>query len=137
MAEGTLFDQRCTPGLDCSRIDWPSNRITAKQMRDAAPLLYNNLRYTLEHGDIEALGILYNFERLAAERVYARALGGRDPDAMAPRSMILEQMEDSYPKYGICSGKEQCKELLRKIEDAAIAQAVAKGGKDPRKLRSR
>lgn len=131
------FDRACTPGLDCSKIDWPSNRITVKQLRDAEPLLYKGYLHAIPDGNMEVLRTLYRQERLAAERIYAKALGGDDPDPMVSRITILDWMEEIYPKYGICSGREQCKQLLRRIEDAAVEQAVAKGGQDPRKRRSR
>lgn len=131
-----MGSEETTPDLVPAKIDWPSGHVTVERMRAVDPNLCDDgWLFGNDANEVELLGI-YRYELLAAQKAFAAAMGREEPEKMVPRGMILDCLEETYGKYGIASGRMQAKELLRRIEDAAIGQAVAQGGRDPRRGRS-
>lgn len=127
------------PGLDEATIEWPSDHVTYGRIReiehdrmdwDGA----NHLHARVSELDIVAANIC---ERTVARAIFCKAMGWECVYEVVPRRDVLSELEPVYKKYGIASGSAQTEELLRRIEEAAIAQAIKQGGRDPRRGRGR
>lgn len=123
------------PDLDAARIEWPTGQVTVGQMREVEPgLLDETWLGGKRVSDVELFDA-YAYELLAAQKAFALAMGREDPYRGVSRGDILEFLGETYGKYGITTGKAQTRELLRRIEGSAIAQAIEHGGRDPRRSR--
>lgn len=112
------------PKLDFSKITFPSDRITFRQIRARNPevSVLHELE-TVPAKDIEAV-CNHRWEVMLVEKAFASTLGRADPHPEMDREELIEALNDTYPEYGLSSGLHQTKLLVKELERAAISQAV-------------
>ena len=132
------------PKLDFKKIDFPSDKITIKDLRRAYPLGYDQwmedrFDYRITTGEIrrpmsldDAIHDMVDYEREYAERAFLQALGvpvrpGREYD----HQEVVDTFRTQYIKLGLASGEHQVSELVRNVERQAIAQADQYLGRRP------
>lgn len=112
-----------TPVFDPSSIDFPTDRITIGQMRKAEPNGWRDAGG--KRAGAEGLNI-YALELRVAEDFFATALGLPSPESslsLSDDESLVECFNDAYVKYGISSGMEKTKQILRDFEAAVKKQA--------------
>lgn len=133
------------PKIDFKRIDFPTDKITVKDLRRVFPKLsYDSWtedrdetrlpggvwhrRMTLD----SALDALIEYERDYAEQAFLQALGVPVSDS---RVYVLQDVVDTvsaeYIKLGLATGDHQVAELVRGVERQAVAQANQYLGRRP------
>jgi len=117
-----------SPGIDFSRMSFPTDKLTVKAIRDADTRLDYFDIGPHPFGNIEAIVIT---ERDIARNAFNAALSGlkparigkRDHESAWERREMLDGLDFDYQRYGISSGPKQSVELVRDIEAQAVAQA--------------
>ena len=128
--------------VDFSPIEFPSDRISIKTLRQVHPDLFDKgfadehndddqpqFFYNDHHGSqLERLAEMLHYERLIAADAYAKATGLEMPERVEASELVLsakEDLERHYKHFGIADGPNETKELTRGIERQA--RALAKG----------
>jgi hypothetical protein len=107
-------------------IPFPSDAITLAQMRRRDPQLFT--RETLmKSGCLDAFAT-YCFEYTLAANAFAKALGQPDPYPRSDRAGFISALNDAYKEYGLSTGMQQTRLLIRNLETAAIKQAQKSRG---------
>jgi hypothetical protein len=65
-------------------------------------------------------------ERVLAEKAFAAAAGLPDRHADDDRDGLIEDLHADYRRYGISQGLNQTRELVRRFESVAAAQATGR-----------
>lgn len=63
------------------------------------------------------------WEQILAERAFKQALGDLETHASSNTDEIIETLVRAYEEYGISSGPQHARQLIRGIEAAAASQA--------------
>lgn len=113
------------PQCDMSAIAFPTDAISLGEMRRRDPQLFT--RQALRDdvvSDSEVLCIL-GIEMKIAEKAFARGLGRADPYPRPEdqRDVLAEELNWAYCEFGLSTGMQATRELLRQVEAAAEAQA--------------
>lgn len=126
-------DSEFTP--DLSKVNFPSDRITVKDMRRAQPsLLFSDrelLRFDRQLMHIEAIDTA-RVEHILARKAWAKALDLPDPHASHERLDLISFLDEGYQRYGISSGPKATLELVRQFESEAAQEAARTAGGRPR-----
>jgi hypothetical protein len=108
------------------RLKLPSDRITLGQMRLQEPNLFTREN---PNGILDAEGIsLQRIEQELAEWAFAAA-AGRSPEPIDDRPEVIEILTRGYQRYGLSSGMNQARELVRQLEAEAAQQGARIAGK--------
>lgn len=116
--------------IDYTSLRFPSDRITIRDMRRAHPDRFDveGGRRFAEPEDEEdfLVGTLIYMERLVARAAFEAALG-KPGDLYAERALekegCVEEMAEMYRRYGVSTGLEHTRQLLRDLESQAAQQA--------------
>jgi hypothetical protein len=132
------------PKIDFAAIDYPTDRLTVKMMRQRTPHAFDvepqpewaylvtekRSRFPrISMDDVFAHAI--DSERQLAEWAFKKALGKpvEDPEFPSDRETTLECLGSDYIKWGLARGEHEAQELLRGLEAQAAAQARQHGGR--------
>jgi hypothetical protein len=120
--------------IDWDRLSLPSDRITFKQIRrHNKDLLYQDQSNDYEKCDGRLfcefdVWSIFSAERDIATRAFSKAVGQPDPiPAERDSAFLLWALDAVYKDYGISNGASTTRELMRKIESDAAAQAKGTG----------
>jgi hypothetical protein len=124
--------------IDFTQIDFPSDRLTVKQLRmaypysfdlpDPRPSLTKNSRLYARKSIDSTLGGIVDGERLLASLVFKEAIGLLPTEEETlPRHEIVEGIISDYQRVGL-AGEHEAEELIRRIETQAVSQARRQGG---------
>lgn len=130
-----------TPKIDFTKIDFPSDRITVKILRQVHPTATDvdvpidsiaplgdprsYRRHTLD--DPLGCGII-DLERQIAERAFKIALGQSVKGSnLSNIDEMVDNISDEYKKYGLARGEHEISAMIRRIETQAEAQARQHG----------
>ena len=128
--------------VDFSTIEFPSDRISIKTLRQIHPELFvkgfadehneddqPQFFYNDHHGSqLERLAEMLHYERLIAAAAYAKTAGLQLPEEIEASESVLaakDDLERHYKQFGIVAGPNETQELIRSIERQA--RALAKG----------
>jgi hypothetical protein len=129
-----------TPQIDFSQIEFPSDRLTIRDLRRAFPHAFDlpgqEAHRSQERGYGrqsvgDALDGIIDAERLLAGRAFKEALGEpySNDEAAQARWDIIEGLVSDYRRAGLASGEHQSNELIRGIESQAADQAQRHRGR--------
>lgn len=130
------------PKIDFTVIDFPTDKITVKDVRRAYKLGYDlwwESRFDDHIGEYrrhmsldDAIDALIHYERDYAEQAFLQALG---VPVREGREYVLQDVVDTvrseYLKLGLATGDHQVAELVRGVERQAVAQANQYLGRRP------
>lgn len=134
------------PQIDFTRIYFPSDRLTVRDLRRAFPGSFDlpgqpvQKSGTRSYGRAStgsALDGIIDAERLLAGIAFKQVLGqplGED-EASFDRNEFVEALTTDYVRVGLAAGEHQVRELIRGIEAQAVAQARRHLGRSGRHLR--
>lgn len=114
--------------LDASTIDLPSDRVTVGQIRRRQPYLFTSEGYRQSLLDIDVIAIA-DVEVALAAKVFAATLKLPDPRPHDDPRDLVDILNTSYREWGLSSGMQQTKQLVREFQEAAVRQAKALRGK--------
>ncbi len=121
-------------GLDLKPIAFPTDRLTIGDLRRDQPVLFSQEGLFRSYSSSSAglLNVLTAMlsERILAEKAFAKAAGQADRWASEERREHLDALNEYYVRLGLSSGPRATRELVRQIEQAAVAQAPT--GRPPR-----
>ena len=123
--------------IDFTRIEFPSDRLTVKVLRQKFPEVFDRpprdgsrlwRRPTQqENNDLETLvGGILNTERELAARAFYAATGKELPShdrGAGYRDEAAECLGNDYMRYGLARGRHEAAEMIRHIEAQATSQA--------------
>ncbi len=131
------------PAIDFTTIEFPSDKITVKMIRQVWPdavdvervqstsraphrrFVRHSLDAVLGEGVIDP-------ERQLAERAFKVALGQAVKDQIFQgRDDLIDSLASAYLDYGLARGEHEAAALVRRIEAQAEAQARQRGGPTP------
>lgn len=123
---GAMAPEQADPSLDAAAIEFPTDRLTFRQMRNFQPRIFTSsgLKRASASG-IDAVAV-HMYELTLAEKTFARAAGIPDPDPGISRAEAVSMLGRAYRDYGLSSGPAQTRQLVRDIEQAVLRQ-VGKG----------
>lgn len=111
------------PRLDPSCMAFPSDSITLGAMRkNEAELFTRKGLRSGSHALAQPLA-LYSIELRLAERSFVRTLGCRSRLTTEDTRRDIGVVNDAYKRFGLSSGLNETKELVRAIELEAAQQA--------------
>jgi hypothetical protein len=124
------------PAIDFTLIDFPTDRLTVKDLRKRWPHGFDTsppedavgLRiigpYRRKSLD-SIIGSTIDTERELAERAFYAALGKEAPEHLSGsgREESMELLAHTYVGYGLATGEHHALELIRNIETQGAAQA--------------
>lgn len=112
------------PGFDPTAIAFPSGAITLDQMRRHDPEAFSTFSRLMDAraDDIDAIGT-HCMELALAESAFARAAGISDPHHQHWQKEYRSLLNDAYKEYGLSTGMQQTRQLVRDFEAQAIRQA--------------
>jgi len=113
------------PHLDLLKIDFPTDQLTIKAIRQGFPQIDQDKVYDFE--DIELPGLL-SLERDLAIAAFDAVLGRR---TVAMSGEEKEMLAEVYVRYGLASGPHHAEQLIRAFEEAAAEQARQHVPKSP------
>jgi hypothetical protein len=114
------------PRLNVSRIDFPSDHLTVKDLRHlfSDSLDTDDITASEHPKELDNLQTLIRAEDLLAQRAFALALGRPAKDYWpAERQDSLAALPEMYAQFGLATGEQQTQLLVRQLEAAAAAQA--------------
>ena len=120
------------PQFDSSKIAYPTDRLTVKQLRELYP---DDFDKPYGAGGVSCdldgeCNAILSFERRVAYAAFRAALG--DPVRPDEREFYTEPLVEAYVKSGLASGEHAANELIRAFEQAAAEQARGQGPSPPR-----
>jgi len=109
------------PRLDLTRIDFPSDRITIKNLRQLSPQAFDprSKEWADFEDDLELPGFL-RLERDLANAAFDAVLGRR---TVVMSGEEVEMLAALYVRYKLASGPHHAEQLIRSFEQAAAEQA--------------
>ena len=129
------------PQIDFTRIDFPTDRLTVKDLRRLKPECFDIQNAPTQHPRVRTCGYfnrwsldelenqfggLVAVERATADRAFHKVLGLEIPDHLGDpilEESDREEMENRFVPLGLAAGKHKVRLLIRDIEAQAIAQA--------------
>lgn len=122
-------DEQKGPKLDQSKIDFPTDKVTLAQMRRLSPEFFDSGAMVYWENELPGVLTTHQIEQELAAKAFARAAGTPRPSLCRPRELLIDLLHGGYQELGLSTGKQQTKQLVRRFEDAAVAQAVATRGR--------
>lgn len=112
------------PGFDPAAIALPSDAITLGQMRRHDPEAFSTFSRLMDAraDEIDAIGT-HCMDLVLAESAFARAAGISDPHHQHWQKEYRSLLNDAYKEYGLSTGMQQTRQLVRDFEAQAIRQA--------------
>jgi len=111
--------------IDFEEITFPSDGISFREIRKVeAGLLGGHDPGGRLLAELEVVPA-HLLERILASKAFAAALGQADPFPDDDRLVLILTLNDTYCRYGISSGLQQSRQLVRRLEADAMAQAKA------------
>lgn len=105
---------------DKTAIEFPTDRITLKMVREREPWLVATSTASGGVGQqcdaIEAMAL----EQQLVENAVAQAGRGAAPNTSESRDALVMELDSHYRIYGLSNGEAQTQELVRRIERQAI-----------------
>ena len=108
------------PELDLTKLDFPTDALTVKQLRQLFPKSFD---HTNQQEKLPRIPPLLADERGVAEFAFAEALGRLSPDAQADHYNCKQELVKDYVRYGMATGPQQARQLIRDLEAAAAELA--------------
>ncbi|MCA9040730.1 MAG: hypothetical protein KDA65_10315 [Planctomycetaceae bacterium] len=122
--------------IDFRGTDFPSDRLTIRQLRELEPDLFDQgfqreesvqpLYFFQEDHTENGIGSLLFLERLNATWAYAKAKGIDGPKDW-DRETYRDELIDFYRKFKLASGIKHAEELVRDVERQGVQLAQQKG----------
>jgi hypothetical protein len=120
-----------SPEIDLSKIEFPSDRVTIKDIRRLWPEAVDTGKRVdlfskpVGGGAGEMLFSMLTMERDLAKATFGLKLGREPaiPYADDDVKLLADDLSQVYTRYGIADGPSSAKELIRGIESQALAQA--------------
>lgn len=119
-------DKSDVPALDLSAIFFPTDSVTIGHMRRLKPELFRRLT-DVSLFDLGLAGAIA-VETTLAEKAFVRAIPAPDLNEES-REELIEMLNVDYCEWGLSSGLNQTRELVRTFEIAAAAQARTPRGR--------
>jgi hypothetical protein len=129
---------RPLPPVDLTKIDFPTDSLTIKDLRKHAPHCFDlpapdghrsdvyDLAEPYERLGLEdGFGAIISAERELAILAVRTAQGIAPPTGIDSREAIIETLTSDYISLGLASGKHHAEQLIRSFEQAAAEQAKA------------
>jgi len=111
--------------IEYSTLSFPSDRLTFAEIRKVeAELLAEDDPGGWHLADLEIIPA-HLFERVLANKAFAQAIGQPDPHPDDNRLDLILGLHEAYVRYGISSGLQQSRQLIRQLETEAANQAKA------------
>jgi hypothetical protein len=124
------------PDLDLSKFDFPTDKLTIKDLRRLYPGRLDNRDVSMledcrEGSVYEKMAELISEERIIAIDIYDQARGKKRPFGLRGKDLkdALEELAEDYIKFDLASGPTHAKELARSVKSQALRQAERHGGK--------
>jgi hypothetical protein len=120
-----------TPKIDFCRIVFPTDTVTVGSLRAKFPSAIEKHDPDFEPDFFNVIAAM-DGERRLAQLAFDAVLGvdhSQDNPLEGTRSDVTRELLESYPVLGIASGPKHARELIRKIETEATAQAQEYVGK--------
>jgi hypothetical protein len=141
LREGTMSTSSMEPHIDFTRIDFPTDKLTIKDLRKTDPYAFDvrsgvaphpfqrptharHWRRPLSFASLdEAIGITLDSERFLADKAFRTVLRlpKRDEERFNVRNR--EGLAEMYVEFGVASDEHEAQGMLRRIEAQAVAQA--------------
>ena len=133
------------PKIDFKKIEFPTDKITVKGLRQVYPLGFDEWIEDRTLGSVDeardgsprlsldaAIGDLMDYEREFAEQAFLQALGVPvRPGREYSHQNVVDTFGKQYIELGLASGDHQVSELVRNVERQAVAQANHYLGRRP------
>ncbi|MDE2508636.1 MAG: hypothetical protein KGM43_15605 [Planctomycetota bacterium] len=131
------------PSIDFTRIEFPSDKITVKMIRQAWPDTVDvereqswsrapHRRYVRHSLDAVLGEGVIDPERMLAERAFKVALGQPvKDDLFQSRDELIDSLGSAYLDFGLARGEHEVAALVRRFEAQAEAQARQRSGPTP------
>lgn len=118
--------------LDHATMQYPTDSVSVGQLRDRFPELFNGkalYKNELNSATLDIVATMFIEQKLAA-KAFAKAAGLPDPDPepLVNRRERLRMLDEDYRRYGISSGPQHTRELVRTFEAAAAKQGQSARG---------
>jgi hypothetical protein len=128
-------DSSNNQSVDFRRLQFPSDKLTIRDIRDHEPDRIDTKLPRLSTEDSRSLDKLLYMERFIAWAAFAVSIGrGEDYQYVASFGGYKEfeqELVDVYMFYGLSRTTHEATELIRGIKDQARAQARESQGLDP------
>lgn len=122
------------PHIDFTRIDFPSDRLTVRDLRCVYPGSFDLPVKGVDKGESRSYGRasagraldgIIDAERILAGIAFKQVLGQplSEEETALERREIIEALVTDYGQVGLATGKQQVNHLVRGIEAQAVAQA--------------
>jgi hypothetical protein len=105
------------PHIDLLKIDFPTDRLTIKAIRQRFPVI--DADRLNDFDDIELPGLL-SLERDLAKAAFDAVFGRRTVLMSGEEKGMLARV---YARYGLASGPQHARQLIRAFQQAAADQA--------------
>jgi hypothetical protein len=103
-------------------LAFPSDRVTLGQLRRRQPTIFDQAsKFRIPAGSLEILATIH-LENIVARRAFAAECNLADPSPTEDRRELIRLLDADYRRYGISSGIQQTRQLLRELESAARKQ---------------
>jgi hypothetical protein len=130
------------PTVDFTQIEFPSDKLTVKMLREAWPDAFDMdrldelgrapYRRYKRHAIDSILGeSMIDLERMVAERAFKVALGQSvDNDSrISDKDDLIDGLAATYTRTGLARGEHEVMAMIRRIEVQAEAQARQHGSR--------
>ena len=130
--------QRAEPQLDFTKLSFPTDDLMIRTIRGLRPELISTEPplSAEEYDELEDIRGVMWIERVLAHKAFAAARGKPDPyandDLLNDRRDLILGLSRDYDFYGLSSGIQHTRQLVRAFEEQAAAQARAPRGRDRR-----
>ena len=123
-----------TPAIDLTKIDFPSDKLTIKMVREAYPGATDvdfdkdsnpsEKRFVFSRQSLDySIGSLLDLERELAEKVFNCKLGLPERESYNKKEDLIDYISDEYIKMRLAFGQHDSLAMIQKIEKQAEAQA--------------
>lgn len=122
------MSKHTTQQINFTLLAFPSDQLTIGSIRQCDPeeFAQESPRF-FDTGHADVSSMLW-MERCLAHNAFAKAIGQPLPHAELPvdRDEVIETLNRSYLQFGLTSGLEHTKQLIRTLESTAAQQADIK-----------
>jgi hypothetical protein len=109
--------------LDFAALPLPSDRVTLGMLRRRQPTVFDRLSDWRIPADLLEILATVHLENIVARRAFAAECKQPDPLPTEDRRELIRMLNDDYQRYGISSGMQETRQLIRDLEAAARQQA--------------
>ena len=128
------------PDIDLHKINFPSDGLTIKTLRQLAPhyfdteqLVTGKLLDDKADNPMQPVITMLDAERCVAEGAFVKTLQGikTDPGFLRDVQGCIEDAKQAYIQLGLAKGEHHADQLIRDIESQAVDQARQHTGRHP------